>query len=39
MQAAGAIVAVAVGLDAAVHQMEMWGLLRGAMQGRRDITV
>jgi hypothetical protein len=29
MQTAGAIVAVAYGLDAAVRQLEMWGLLRG----------
>jgi hypothetical protein len=29
MQAAGATVAVAFGLDAALHQLEQWGLLRG----------
>lgn len=29
MEAAGAICAVAMGLDAAIRQLESWGLLRG----------
>ena len=29
MEAAGATVALAVGLDAAIAQLEAWGLLRG----------
>lgn len=33
MEAAGAQVAVAVGLDAAVAQLERWGLLRGSHDG------
>jgi hypothetical protein len=32
MQAAGAEVAVAVGVDAALAQLETWGLLRGRAQ-------
>lgn len=32
LEAAGAIVATATGVDAAVRQLECWGLLRGEMQ-------
>ena len=31
MQATGAVVAVAYGQHAAIHQLETWGLLRGHM--------
>jgi hypothetical protein len=32
MRAAGAEIAVAVGIDAALAQLETWGLLRGRAQ-------
>lgn len=32
MRAAGAVVEVAVGLDAALSKLESWGLLRGRVQ-------